>query len=598
MNRQSDREWLTRAAIIVVTGFLLAGRVPAQGNNSVDDLVVTEPYAVQASDTLEDLAERFMGSPEYADELLQFNNLTREEFEKNKDAQILVYPGALRSAARDALRTALLGLNEAKAAEAPTYAKKEFGQLMQMCQRAAASLKRAAYDSTIKNGTLAVHLGKKAIAVADNTARIQLPLKIIQVHGVVESAVVGSDAWSAHAQAALSIGHALRTATGSRVLIEFPNATRILVEEESELVYEGYLFDQRDKTFQVAVSLVKGAVTGVAPALEHTKDAFVLSYADVKAPLNDNEFQVRLAEETYASSWLRPVNLLVSESEVELKGHQGHHTSRNAVKGRQDLLPTCTEHAPADNHISANQQPEITWQGKGESYRVEIAEDPEFVTILQRVDVETASYTPAVLKQGVYYYRVFAIGDKGVFSFPTLPYKLTIAKDLAVAFKVDRPWFTRGEDKIISSAHQIIVRPPSGQTSVVAMEYKLDDQPYVKTDGVITLPKEGPQQFAVRGISAEGDVGTAITARWVVDHTPPTRRMLLSDDPKTGDVILVLNAEDNTKVERIEYRLDDGELITYKDPIRLPADPVTLSFRAIDVVGNASLFKSISLSDQ
>jgi hypothetical protein len=63
----------------------------------------------------------------------------------------------------------------------------------------------------------------------------------------------------------------------------------------------------------------------------------------------------------------------------------------------------------------------------------------------------------------------------------------------------------------------------------------------------------------------------------------------------TSDVTVTLSATDNTKVDKIYYRIDGGSWLTYTAPISIGIDGEhTIDYYAVDQVGNAGTIGSVS----
>ena len=132
------------------------------------------------------------------------------------------------------------------------------------------------------------------------------------------------------------------------------------------------------------------------------------------------------ARETATSAELDPGKYQWRVRGQESDGQAGGWSPDNVV-----ILPP---HPPTDLKVDAKARPiTVTWQGKAQRYRVEVATEPTFANPVLSLVTDTSSAVLKDLQPGDYHVRVIALGEDGVASLPSP----------AVAFTLERhvPWW-------------------------------------------------------------------------------------------------------------------------------------------------------------
>jgi len=119
--------------------------------------------------------------------------------------------------------------------------------------------------------------------------------------------------------------------------------------------------------------------------------------------------------------------------------------------------------------------------------------------------------------------------------------------------------------------------------------------------GGISFAQEGLHEIALQAIDRVGNVSDWHSVRFFVDNTPPQSNLTVNGKVQANGQILYVNngskillqAEDKASgVQKIEYRLNNGPVVTYKQPFSIAGDRVILHYRAIDWVENKEAWKT------
>lgn len=125
--------------------------------------------------------------------------------------------------------------------------------------------------------------------------------------------------------------------------------------------------------------------------------------------------------------------------------------------------------------------------------------------------------------------------------------------------------------------------------SVATIEYRFGDDDWLTYTAPVTVPA-GEVSLTYRATGANGAQGDSGSVTAKVDLAPPTAKA-----SRDGRTVTLTASDDASGVGAIGYRLDDGDWITYTEPVVVDGGAHTITYRAADVAGNVSADETIDV---
>jgi alpha-L-arabinofuranosidase/regulation of enolase protein 1 (concanavalin A-like superfamily) len=125
----------------------------------------------------------------------------------------------------------------------------------------------------------------------------------------------------------------------------------------------------------------------------------------------------------------------------------------------------------------------------------------------------------------------------------------------------------------------------SDDRSVERLEVSLDDGAWTRlpgTSGEVTVTGDGTHTVEVRAVDAAGNVGEIRPLVVGIDAVAPVTRATFDTVSRT---VTLTAADSGSGVERVEYRLGDGDWTTYTQPVPIGAAATSVDHRAVDRLG-------------
>lgn len=129
------------------------------------------------------------------------------------------------------------------------------------------------------------------------------------------------------------------------------------------------------------------------------------------------------------------------------------------------------------------------------------------------------------------------------------------------------------------------------------IEWREGDGEWAQVSGAITVTGDGPHTVDLRATDAAGNVSEVVTWEGSIDATAPEAAASLD----TRKRVLLTGTDAASGIARLEYAIAKkgkpaGAWATYAGPVTLPPSQ-TLSYRAIDVAGNAGPVVETTLAE-
>jgi hypothetical protein len=568
-------------------------------NGSADASAPFELHVVASNETAVSLAEKYLGHPDAAAELLQFNAIANPN--DVTPGRILAIPLRVRTDALRELAAADEGLHQARAADAERFASNLFAKASSLHASAHKNRQRAAYDQASAQAAIAEKLAGLAAEEADRTAPVSDEASIQQLSGRVEWSKPGEPTWSpAEVGVVLTVGARVKTGPAGRADIKLADGSTLQLQSDSEFQLAELTRDRRNQKRTSRLNVQVGEMVGRITPRENTNSQFhILSNGSVTA--------IRGTELRVGSDPSRAVRVAVLEGEVALNSAGEKITLPknfgSVVPFNQPpsppikLPPPPTPDGPTATATTAQQRVLFAWTPANpiaelSGYRIEIASDTSFTRIVQDERVKNARWTSATLAPGDYQWRISSINPDGLQGPSTEARALTILRNLALTLIPSRAPVTQAGAQVVSPLYAFAAQPNS-DTSVVDVEYSVDGGPFQVATEPIQFSEAGPRTLKARAIGADGKTGEPVELKVTVDAAAPDVAVAVSPNYPHATLVkafkVTLTASDETGVEQLDYALNEGEFTAYQGPIELGAHTsYQLRFRASDVVGNVS----------
>ena len=169
------------------------------------------------------------------------------------------------------------------------------------------------------------------------------------------------------------------------------------------------------------------------------------------------------------------------------------------------------------------------------------------------------------------------------------------------------PWVDLSSDKkpvilgnvvYVSSNYNFGISAMDNLSGVKSISYKIDDGTEQEYKGAFApIGTNGMHKVTYKAEDNVGNVSEEKTFKYFMDINPPTIKIETSpavyekDGKKyiSDSALISIIAKDNeTKVSKIVYSIDGGDLIDYTHPFKLKAGAHKITAKAYDLVGNVS----------
>jgi len=161
------------------------------------------------------------------------------------------------------------------------------------------------------------------------------------------------------------------------------------------------------------------------------------------------------------------------------------------------------------------------------------------------------------------------------------------------------------EDGIVYITPKSRIEIKAESNDIAYIEYKVNNSKYFIYNAPISLPGEGVYIISYRGIDKLKNIEKEKILKVIVDNTPPKVFVSYNTTPfyyegklyiSKNTKIYLLGRDNLSRVEKIEYSFDGKNFKEYKSHILPPnSGKITLYYRAVDIVGNASKIDSVEL---
>jgi ferric-dicitrate binding protein FerR (iron transport regulator) len=584
--------------------FFLAAALPL---TSLASSVIGTVYQLQQGETLRDVATRFLGGAENLPELQHYNKITNPLL--ITPGSYVAIPGEERSQAMDEIARAHSSIAGAIAAEAGTYAAKELAAAQEAFRNAKDARMQGAYTKALALAALAFRRSEIAREAANSNAQVQEPGRVTAAFGYVSFSADGKSWERAEVGSEIPVQGFIRTKTEARAEVALADGSVIQVREESEVQISNFQRDRRNGKRDSELRVLNGEMLGTIKKKKNRASDIRVKSRNTTLSIRGTQVLVGVNDRTDITRVsLKQGRTQVSASDVnfEFDGNQGTRVDADAalmdpvflVAPPRMLVPATTDYTTAD------QTPHFRWEPSTDKrwarYRIEVAKDAKFNDIVTKRFSKNNFSAIGILEPGEYRWRVMSIDQDGLEGRAVVG-TITIQQDMQVAFSPVTDHLVEGDRWVVGSRSRIHLKPTGeANSSVVVSEFKIDDGRYRKILDTIRLRNVGVFMLTARGIDVDGKPGPQIQKQVEVDLTGPLVSStvgVISGDRFSGrSTDITLAAQDPHGVLYLEYQLPGEPYMTYNG--RIPVSlkkPVTVNFRAVDLLGNESPVDSVTV---
>ncbi|MFT5127603.1 MAG: ferric-dicitrate binding protein FerR (iron transport regulator) [Rhodothermales bacterium] len=575
--------------------------------SSIANSAIGTVYQLQQGETLRDVANRFLGGAENLPELQHYNKISNPLL--ITAGSYVAIPGKERSQAMDEIERAHSAIAGAVAAEAGTYAAKKLAAAQEAFQHSQDARMQGAYTKALALAALAFRRGDIAREAADRNAQVQESGRVTAVFGYVSFSADGKKWERAKVGSEVPVHGFIRTKTEARAELALADGSVIQVREESEVQISNFQRDRRTGKRDSELRVLNGEILGTIKKKKNRESDIRVKSHNTALSIRGTQVLVGVNDQSDVTRVsLKNGRTQVSASDVgfEFDGNQGTRVDADEapmdpvllVAPPRMLLPATAEYSTAD------QAPYFRWEAVNNErlahYLLEVANDEKFNDVITKRRTKTAFSAIGILKPGSYHWRVMSIDTDGL-EGRAVNGVVTIEQDMNLAFSPVTEHLAEGDRWVLGSRNRIHLKAVGGKnSSVVVSEFKINDGRYRKILDTIRLRAEGVFMLTARGVDVDGQSGPEIQKQVEVDLSGPAVNAAvagIAGDRFSGrSTSITLDARDAHGVLYVEYQLPGEPFMTYNGPIPVSLKkPVTVNFRAVDLLGNESPADSITV---
>lgn len=552
-----------------------------------------EVHFVSTTETLDDIALRYLGDRLAAEEIRAYNQLDPER--GLEEGYPLVIPGEDRTAALEVLLQAGTVRKSAEAQQVHQFAPSEYVKASDVLSAAMAARRKAAYVRAKVLGELAVEQFNAAMQVADRLAVQPQEAQLLLGEGEILVFDAEAASWlPCGSEARLPAGAQFRVGRGGRASLILPGNDQLTLKGPASLRFDTLLQDQRSKRTETALHLLQGEVRLLVESPRDGTSSFMLSCAGASLRFGTGEFraQTPLKDEALISMLSGEAVVQSTRGTLSVKSGKCVRIKAGATTSVVGIPEAPLWITPSSSPwVTVEQELNLEWTGqKGKpTYTVELSLDETFRQLLHRRETAERSLRGPFLDPETYFIRVSA-NRKGVAGRWSDITQLTVNRDLEIAFAPFKSVDPEGQSRVAPRT-RIQALPQAQPSSVRRIAYSVNGQAFTEATEGIYLPETGRFQIRARGIGPDEVSGPEIETQVVIDGEKPQLRLHIGevfDFPGYGAIrSLALLVDDNVAMGETRVRINQGEWNPYELPLKLSAsESHRIEVRAEDALGN------------
>jgi len=562
--------------------------------------VERDVYLFQEGDTIADIAQRFLGSQTAKADILAFNALSSER--DLRPGFPIVIPGEIRHAAQTAVGAAQNALKIAAADQAEQYAQAAYQSAKSLLDYAVDAKSIGNYERCIAIARKAVDASQIAISEAGVNAAQEQTIEIVSLSGEVTMTTDNGVNWGdASAGAKLPPLSRIRTGEDSRAKLKFPDGSAIELGPRTDLDITRASIDQRSRAYNLAVNLADGEISGDLAAPTGDGDGVIIEAGD--ATIVSSAAKVRASFDQ--NKVLRVSNLggevSVSKSgiNVDLDPDHGVFAKVGSPLGKAVQIPPAPKVVSPSTDVfeTASQTVQFLWdprENRDDLHYLEIANDAEFIDVIDERVAPGRGMTSKVLKNGTYYWRMSTIDGLGLQGSEYASGAINVTTDLSILLTTDAEHKEINGRLVAGPGVAYTASPFVQNSSVVKIGFTVNGKRVEGDGNKIILTKSGDTHLVATGVGAAGEEGAPQAVRVYVDADAPEVRFHVSEPlefPNQGMVHAVtILINDISGVREQTIRVGSQVYTDNTGPVLLPANEThNIDVEVTDSWGNQAV---------
>lgn len=502
------RRYLLLFVIVIVCGLY--------GQSGVTTVVLKE------GQTVRDLAKEYLNNANLWTEILKLNGL--KSITDVKPGMSLKIPsGAVQSADKE-LNNAQKKIQEATAAGATLFTPELISQAIKKKEEAQSKKNNKDWGAAESLARESYELANRSLEECKKKNNVQTQAVLSQRLGNVQGRTSVDLIWlDTPLKAQLSEGHKVRTLSQSFAEISFKDASKLVLNANSQAVIQKMRVNVLENKQESKVSLIEGDIYALLSG--NKKKKVSVDIGGVEAKINADRFWFnKSGKDLKVASYGGSIELYQNGKTIVIGENKGTIIGTNTANSEEsELLKAPLLLSPAQNTtiFKSDVKNEITFQWTAipgaVRYWIEVANDNSSFTdlIFSQDNIGTNEFKIYDVKNdGVYYWRVTAINKDGFPGLRSLPRVLKVITDNSAPYlSVHNP----KEKQIVKQA----VIPIEGETEnfvelfLAGKKIPVDTNGYFKTTVTLT-PGYNTLVFSMIDAAANTD-----TVRKVIYYAPP-----------------------------------------------------------------------------
>ncbi|MBN2202427.1 FecR domain-containing protein [bacterium] len=557
----------TRLIGICLLEFCFAANGPAQ---SGDDVQVT----LESNESLRSLAAKYLGGPNDWEIILLVNGLqSPDQLRTGQRLRIPVKQFHRTVASLDRCRSAIAAAN---AEGASILATQRITAAADLESRALGRKKRGELDEAQKDADEAARLARAALSETRAKRHQSVAAVLKEKRGTVQKRPPDVLRWDDAALLQdLIEKDRVRTLSRSYGNIQFVDGSSLRMDENALIVIESSKKDVVKNTSTADILVLEGDVSALIRSLS-SENPLRVSSPGVQTGVRSRHYMAGRDRDWTArfSNFEGELDVSAAGRTVKLAVNEGTRVKSGAVPENPRKLPDPpVPLEPRPGRSLFTDSIDFSWRpvAGAESFRVEIAADPAFQSVVKTLAAAGAGVRWTDPENGAYFWRVRA-GDRdrlqGPFSAPTA---FTVRKDHTPPFL---EWNAPASDTAVSGERlRIRGRTESGAVVTVgadtlmlssggAFDAEVRVEPGIGILRIVAVDSAGNRSVISRGVTV-----SSVPGLFILDTQPPDRtaakNLTLAGRVKPG-VRLWLNGravDVGENVFRLSPALREGENI-------------------------------------
>lgn len=561
------------------------------------------------------LAEKHLGSAAKAGLLLGFNKIAPGT--PLEPGQVILNPDAyLKSSAAAKLEAETL-IKDAREELAPAQAPKEFGNAEKYFTEAQQYAAKNEFDMSATFFSKSAYQAKTARLIAITRLRVPQNAKVTMVHNQVEHRNSASVPWvPSRIGVEFEGGGWIRTGKASKAAVLLSDGSEVEIEPNTTMEYVSFVHNKGTGQVNGRLYVRQGEITGAVTPSAHRKSTIELKGSTssiavrgttvrlgVKPGRRDaiSLLQGRVTAGHYDQPDLKDVQEqgfdyladVPAKQKANLAANKGMTVTGKRLGKMTGLPPPPVLQGIFPGRVYTRSFADLTFAGGGIK-RVEIARDVDFRDLVSTEETPAKAFLSEALKPGTYFLRSMSVLKNGIVGPPTPTIPFVIRPDFRFDLVWDGPWTQQGDTYVISDKTTLAPQILNGQNGIEQFRSRLGSSPFRNPTKALSKFSTRTTALEFTALDAFGQPQQPIKIKVRVDKTPPTLTGGAVDVPgsRGTDQMLRLLPKDDTGIASVSYRLNDGPLTAYTQPIRLSGlNFNNVDVRVVDLLGNEKDFR-------